>query len=63
MSPQAYERKLTTVLSTEIAGYGRFMLEDDDSTVRTLTGHRKTMCSLTVSYQGRVVDSAGYYYG
>ena len=59
MSPQAYERKLTAILSADVAEYSRLMGEDDEATVSTLTGHRKMMVSLIEQHKGRVVDSPG----
>jgi len=59
MVPQAYERKLTAILSADVAGYSRLMGEDDEATVSTLTGHRKMMVSLIEQHRGRVVDSPG----
>ena len=29
MSPKNFERKLSTILSADVVGYGRFMGEDD----------------------------------
>jgi len=29
MSPQKFERKLSTILSADVVGYGRLMSEDD----------------------------------
>jgi len=59
MESGGFERKLTTVLSADVAGYSRLMSEDDSSTVQTLKGHRNMMASLISKYQGRVVDSPG----
>ena len=59
MSPQEFERKLTAILSADVAGYSRLMGENDDATVRTLTGHREMMSSIITKYQGRVIDSPG----
>jgi TolB-like protein/class 3 adenylate cyclase/Tfp pilus assembly protein PilF len=59
MSDEGFERKLTAVLSADVAGYSRLMSEDDTTTVHTLKGHRKIMTSLISKYQGRVVDSPG----
>jgi hypothetical protein len=39
MPPQDLERKLTAILSADVAGYSRLMGEDDAATVRTLTGY------------------------
>ena len=59
MGPKAYERKLTAILSADVAGYSRLMGEDEEATVSTLTGHRKMMVSLIEQHRGRVVDSPG----
>jgi len=59
MSPQEFERKLTAILSADVAGYSRLMGENDDATVRTLTGHREMMSSIITKYQRRVIDSPG----
>ena len=59
MSPQTYERKLTAILSADVAGYSRLMGEDEDLTINTLTGHREMMTSLIEHHKGRVVDTPG----
>ena len=59
MPPQSFERRLTAILSADVAGYSRLMGEDDDATVRTLTGYREMMTSLINGKRGRVVDSPG----
>ena len=59
MESEGFERKLTTVLSADVAGYSRLMSEDDSTTVQTLKGHRNMMASLISQYKGRVVDSPG----
>ena len=41
MNPQEFERKLTAILSADVAGYSRLMGEDEDFTIKTLTGHRE----------------------
>ena len=59
MGPLVYERKLSAILSADVAGYSRLMGEDDEATVSTLTGHRNMMVSLIEQHKGRVVDSPG----
>ena len=59
MSPQEFERKLTAILSADVVEYSRLMGEDEDFTIRTLTGHREMMATLIKQYRGRVVDSPG----
>jgi adenylate cyclase len=63
MASESFKRKLTAILSADVAGYSRLMAEDDDATVRTLTGHREMMSTLINQHQGRVVDSPGHYCG
>ena len=59
MPPQDLERKLTAILSADVAGYSLLMTDDEEATVRTLTDYRKAMASLIQRYRGRVVDSPG----
>jgi len=59
MSADGFKRKLSAILSADVAGYSRLMGEDDSATVRTLTGHREMMSTLIRQHQGRVVDSPG----
>ena len=59
MNPQEFERKLSAILSADVAEYSRLMGEDEDHTIRTLTGNRKMMGTLIEQYKGRVVDSPG----
>jgi len=49
MNSQKFERKLSAILSADVAEYSRLMGEDEDLTVRTLTGHRDD----GNSYQGK----------
>ena len=58
MNTDGFKRKLSAILSADVAGYSRLMGEDDDA-VRTLTGHREMMSTLIKQHQGRVVDSPG----
>ena len=59
MAEKDFKRKLSAILSADVAGYSRLMSEDDDATVRKLTGHREMMSTLIRQHQGRVVDSPG----
>ena len=59
MSPQAYERKLTAILSADVAGYSRLMGKDEGATVKTLETYKGMMFSLIKQHRGRVVDSPG----
>src|SRR5713226_9356332 len=53
------ERKLTAILSADVAGYSRLMGEDEEATIRTLTAYRQVMATFIVQHHGRVVDSPG----
>jgi adenylate cyclase len=59
MATQGYKRKLTTVLSADVAGYSRLMGEDEAATVKTLTTYRGIMADLIKQHRGRVIDSPG----
>ena len=52
-------RKLTSILSADVAGYSRLMQYDDAATFETLMKYR-TVCSDFVSrHEDRIVDSPG----
>ena len=59
MGTEGFKRKLSAILSADVEGYSRLMGEDDDATVRTLTGHREMMSTLIRQNQGRVVETPG----
>jgi len=59
MADECYKRKLTALLSADVAGYSRLMREDEEATVRTLTAYRNVLTHLIHQYRGRVVDSPG----
>jgi len=59
MAKEEYKRKLTAILSADVAGYSILMGEDEEATVRTITAHRKVINSVIQKYRGRVVDSPG----
>jgi len=59
MADECYKRKLTAILSADVAGYSRLMREDEEATVRTLTAYQNVLTPLIQQYRGRVVDSPG----
>jgi adenylate cyclase len=59
MNQDRVKRKLSAILSADVAGYSRLMGEDEVSTVRTLEAYRKVMSDLIEQFRGRVVDSPG----
>jgi len=59
MTQEGFKRKLTAILSADVAGYSRLMGEDDIATVRTLGQCREIIADCIGQYRGRVVDSPG----
>ena len=56
MNSEGFKRKLSAILSADVAGYHRLM-GVDDATVRTLKGHREMKSTLINQHQGQVHDS------
>jgi adenylate cyclase len=59
MNQEGFKRKLTAILSADVAGYSRLMAEDEVATVKTLETYREVMFTLIKQHRGRVVDSPG----
>jgi len=59
MTQEGFKRKLTAILSADVAGYSRLMGEDEEATVRTLTAYREALTTLIQQHNGKVVDSPG----
>ena len=56
---EGLERKLATILSADVAEYGRLMAEDEEQTLRTFRGHREVFEKLVALHRGRVFNTAG----
>jgi adenylate cyclase len=59
MPEDKFKRKLTTIFSTDVAGYSRLMGDDEAATVKTLEHYKGIMSELIRQHRGRVVDSPG----
>jgi len=59
MAQDQFKRKLTTILSADVAGYSRLMGEDEAATVKLLEQYKLIMSELIRQHRGRVVDSPG----
>ena len=59
MTREKFKRKLTTLLSADVAGYSRLMAEDEAATVKTLGQYKAVLGELICQHRGRVVDSTG----
>lgn len=61
MGPQEHkvERRLAAIFAADVAGYSRFMEQDEVGTLRSLTAHRQIMDQLIVEHGGRIANTAG----
>jgi adenylate cyclase len=59
MATEGFKRKLTAILSADVAGYSRLMGEDEAATVMTMETYRRVISDLLQQHRGRVVDSPG----
>jgi len=59
MAQEGFKRKLTAILSADVAGYSRLMGDDEAATVKTLSAYREILTTVIKQHQGRVVDSPG----
>jgi len=55
----ATDRKLTTILSADVAGYSRLMGADEPGTLARLKVSRETIFGRIADYRGRLVNTAG----
>jgi len=59
MGAGTLERKLSAIVSADVAGYSRLMAEDEAETVRTIGRYREEIHLLVGQYRGRLVDFTG----
>jgi TolB-like protein/class 3 adenylate cyclase len=59
MVKEGYKRKISAILSADVAGYSRLMENDESATVSTLEAYRETIFNAIEDHRGRVVDSPG----
>ena len=52
MADENYKRKLTAILSADVAGYSRLMGDDETATVSTLKSHRKLISEKVHTFKG-----------
>ena len=58
-SSQILVRKLSTILSADVAEFSRLMGEDEEQTLKTFRGHKKIFESLVAAHRGRIFNTAG----
>jgi adenylate cyclase len=56
---EGLQRKLTTILSADVAGYSKLMAEAEEATLGTFRGHREVFEDLVAHHDGRVFNTAG----
>jgi adenylate cyclase len=59
MEQKGFHRKLTAILSADVAGYSRLMQDDEAATVKTLEAYKQIISDFVMQHRGRVVDSPG----
>jgi adenylate cyclase len=59
MERRGFHRKLTAILSADVAGYSRLMQDDEAATVETLQSYKLIFSNLINQHSGRVIDSPG----
>jgi adenylate cyclase len=57
MAQEKFKRKLTTIISADVAGYSRLMGEDEAATVKALEQYKEIMSELIRQHRGRVAIS------
>ena len=59
MVEEKFRRKLTAILSADVAGYSRLMAEDEEARVCTLTAYWELRVTVIQKHRGRVAHSPG----
>ena len=59
MASDSVERKLTTILSADVAGYSHLMEADEEGTLAALRACRETFDQLIAESRGRIFGTSG----
>ncbi len=59
MEQKGFHRKLTAILSADVAGYSRLMQDNEAATVKMLESNNQIISDLVKQQRGGVVDSPG----
>ena len=51
MEPKGFHRKLTAILSADVAGYSRLMQDDEAATVKTLEAYKQIISDLVKQHR------------
>jgi len=58
MEPKGFHRKLTAILSTDVAGYSR-VTDEDETVIAPIKSHRNLIDEKIRAFKGRSVNSPG----
>ncbi len=59
MQSEKQQRRLSTILAADVAGYSRMMANDEETTLRTLKAFRGVTDGLIARHEGRIFNTAG----
>lgn len=59
MTSDSINRKLTTILESDVVGYSQLMAEDEEATLATLRNYRNFIDSQISKHGGRIFNTAG----
>ena len=59
MPSDRQQRRLSTILAADVAGYSRMMAENEEETLRTLKAFRSVTDGLIARHEGRIFNTAG----
>ncbi|MEX0853283.1 MAG: adenylate/guanylate cyclase domain-containing protein [Bauldia sp.] len=60
MTAERIERRLAAILAADVAGYSRLMGADEESTLASLTAHRRELIDPSIArHRGRIVKTTG----
>jgi adenylate cyclase len=59
MAQDQFKRKLTTILSADVAGCSRLMGDDEAATIMTLEQYKQIISDIVKQHRGRAVGSPG----
>ena len=59
MQTERQQRRLSTILAADVAGYSRMMAENEERTLRTLKAFRAVTDGLIARHDGRIFNTAG----
>lgn len=59
MASSDIQRKLTTILWADVAGFSRLMGENEKATLRTLTDYQQVFSDSIAKFRGRIVNAPG----